>query len=146
MKAIFASVWLCIALGIALAPPPLWAAGFSGPARAHVERVIDGDTVKMRVAIWLDQELVVSVRLAGVDAPELFRPRCDAERALARRAKSFVEDFLQAGEAGLSKIEQGKYAGRVVAHIEADGADLGAALVAAGLGVAGAKGNWCAGA
>ncbi|WP_375201416.1 thermonuclease family protein [Hyphococcus sp.] len=88
----------------------------------------------------------MSVRLAGVDAPELFRPRCDAERALARRAKSFVEEFLQAGEAELSEIEQGKYAGRVVAHIEADGADLGAALVAAGLGVDGAKGNWCAGA
>lgn len=129
---------------------PLQAAEFSGPAKARVERVIDGDTVRMRVAIWLDQEILVSVRLAGVDAPELFRPKCDAERALALEAKSFVEDFLRGGEADLSHIEQGKYAGRVVARIGAGGGDLGSALVAAGLGVQSAKGratgSWCAGA
>ncbi|WP_375205099.1 thermonuclease family protein [Hyphococcus sp.] len=119
---------------------PLQAAEFSGLARAQVERVIDGDTVKMRVAIWLEQEILISVRLAGVDTPELFRPKCEAERA-----KSFVEDFLQGGEAELIDIEQGKYAGRVVARIEADGEDLGSALVAAGLGVRANKGNWCAG-
>ncbi len=133
--------WFCAGLALA----PIHASEFSGPARGHVERVIDGDTVKMRVAIWLDQEIVVSVRLAGVDAPELFRPKCDAERELARQAKSFVEDFLRDGEVDLSEIEQGKYAGRVVARIEADGADLGAALVAAGLGVDRPRGNWCGG-
>ncbi len=138
MKALFSIAWLC-----ALAP--LQAAEFSGDAKARVDRVIDGDTVKMRVAIWLDQEILVSVRLAGVDAPELFRPKCDAERALALEAKSFAEDFLQSGDARLTNIEQGKYAGRVVARLETARGDLGAALVAAGLGVRGAKGNWCAG-
>lgn len=125
---------------------PLHAAEFSGVASAQVERVIDGDTVKMRVAIWLDQEILVSVRLAGVDTPELFRPKCEAERALALEAKSFVEDFLRGGEVELINIEQGKYAGRVVARIVANGEDIGGALVAAGLGVRGAKGAWCAGA
>lgn len=122
------------------------AAEFDGPARGRVERVIDGDTVKMRVAIWLDQEILVSVRLADVDAPELFRPKCDDERRKAKAAKAFVETFLQGGEAALQDIQQGKYAGRVVARIETDRGDLGSALVAAGLGVGGRRGDWCKGA
>lgn len=125
---------------------PAAAAPFDGPAVGRVERVIDGDTVKMRVAIWLDQELLVSVRLADVDAPELFRPKCDAERRLAQEAKAFVEAFLGNGEASLLDIQRGKYAGRVVARIETNRGDLGAALVAAGLGSKGAKRRWCAGA
>ena len=124
-------------------PGPALGADFSGPARGQVERVIDGDTVKMRVAIWLDQEILVSVRLADVDAPELFRPKCEAERALAREAKLFVETFLSSGEAELADIRRGKYAGRVVARIEAGGADLGRGLAAAGLAVQGGRGDWC---
>ena len=98
---------------------------YVGPARGSVERIIDGDTVKMRVAIWIDQELLVSVRLADIDAPELFRPKCLTEKAKAREAKAFVEDFLSSGEAILHDISRGKYAGRVIARIEANGADLG---------------------
>jgi len=118
-------------------------AGALGPRPAAVERVVDGDTVKMRVAIWIDQELVVSVRVAGIDAPELFRPKCAAEKTLAREAKAFAEDFLAGGTATLYDITRGKYAGRVVARIEAGGGDLGAALVAAGLAVEGGRGIWC---
>lgn len=105
--------------------------------------MVDGDTVKMRVAIWIDQELLVSVRVAGIDAPELFRPQCEAEKLLAREAKAFAEAFLAGGEAVLYDIERAKYAGRVVARIEAGGADLGDALVAGGLAVEGRKGGWC---
>jgi len=114
-----------------------------GPTRGVVERVVDGDTVRVRVAIWIDQELSVAVRVADIDAPELFRPKCIAEKQMARQAKTFVENFLGDGEVMLFGIEQGKYAGRVVARIEAHGADLGAALVAAGLAVDAHKGNWC---
>lgn len=121
----------------ASASPPL------GPTRAALERVVDGDTVRFRVAIWIDQELSVSVRVAGIDAPELFRPKCAAEKALAREAKAFVAAFLDGRETTLHDIEQGKYAGRVVARIEADGADLGDALVEAGLAVSGPRGRWC---
>ncbi|MEO1241125.1 MAG: thermonuclease family protein [Pseudomonadota bacterium] len=114
-----------------------------GPAAASVERVIDGDTVRMRVAIWIDQELVVSVRLVGVDAPELFRPKCADEREKAERAKQFVEDFLKGGDAMLHDIGRDKYGGRVVARIETADGDLSAALVDAGLAVRSDKGVWC---
>lgn len=113
------------------------------PMRGEVERVVDGDTVRMRIAIWLDQEIRVAVRLAEVNAPELFRPKCDAEEARGQSAKAFVEGFLQGREVMLHDIQRDKYAGRVAARIEADGKDLGAALIDAGLAVGGGKGRWC---
>ncbi len=130
---------------VAVAPvlAPAWAGGFEGPARGDVERVVDGDTVKVRVGVWIDQELVVSVRIAGVDAPELFRPKCSAEKEKAHAAKKFVEDFFARSTVTLRNIKRGKYAGRVIAHIEADGRDLGEALVDEGLAVKGARGVWC---
>lgn len=119
------------------------ARGFDGPAHGSVERVIDGDTIKVRVGVWIDQELIISVRVAGIDAPELFRPKCEAERQRARAAKVFAEKFLGDADVTLADIERGKYAGRVVARIEAGGRDLGDALVAEGLAVTGPRGAWC---
>lgn len=135
---LFSTLSLCLV--VASTTPAI---AFDGDARGVVERVVDGDTVKMRIAIWLDQEITVSVRLAGIDAPELFRPKCAEEKRLARQASGFVRDFLSAGEASLIDIQRGKYAGRVVARIEANGADLATSLVSAGLAVRGDRGNWC---
>ena len=134
-------IYFCVLFGLLAADAR--AALRPGPTPAAVERVVDGDTVRMRVAVWIDQELTVAVRVADVNAPELFRPACPAEKAKARDAKAFVERFLEGREAVLSDIRRGKYAGRVVARIEADGADLGAALVAAGLAVEEGRGAWC---
>lgn len=111
--------------------------------RADVERVVDGDTVRMRVAIWLDQEIRVAVRLADVDAPEVFRPQCAAEKTSGESAKAFVEGFLQGRDVMLHDIQRDKYGGRVAARIEADGEDLGAALIAAGLGAKDFQHVWC---
>ncbi|MEM8770224.1 MAG: thermonuclease family protein [Pseudomonadota bacterium] len=116
---------------------------FAGPAPAAIERVVDGDTVKARVAIWIDQEIVVSVRLLGIDAPELFRPKCAAEKARAKDAKHFVENFLRGQTVTLTDIERGKYAGRVAARINVSGRDLSDALVSAGFAVEGVRGAWC---
>ncbi len=122
---------------------PAAAAEIAGPVAAEVERVVDGDTVRVSAEIWVDQRLSVSVRLRGVDAPELYRPQCEAERAMARRAKAFVEERI-GDSVRLSEIEHDKYGGRVVARIETASGDLGEALVGAGLAVpAGTRDPWC---
>ena len=60
-----------------------------GPVAANVERVIDGDTVIVKARIWLDQDLTVVVRLAGIDAPDFdhplweFRPDTESNSATA---------------------------------------------------------------
>jgi endonuclease YncB( thermonuclease family) len=125
----------------------------SGPLPARVVEVVDGDTLGVRVRIWLDQEVTTRVRLTGVDAPEL-RGLCEHERTLARRATAFVTAKVMAEAAGnnvvrLTDVRYGKYARRVVARVEtADGEDLGQALLDAGLAWpydGGRRLSWCNG-
>lgn len=86
----------------------------------------------------------MSVRVVGVDAPELSRPQCAAEHERARKARDFTAAFLNGGEAILSDIRHDKYAGRVLARVEnSAGADLAEALFAAGLAARGDSGSWC---
>ncbi len=108
-----------------------------GPVAAQVLRVIDGDTIEVRAAVWVGQVVTTHVRLAAVDAPEL-RARCSEEREKALAARAFVEQWLGASgdlpvRVQLSSVRYGKYAGRVVADVAAqDGRDLGVALLRAG--------------
>lgn len=43
-----------------------------GPYRATIERIVDGDTVYVFVSVGLNKYAYESVRLSGVDAPEIF--------------------------------------------------------------------------
>jgi endonuclease YncB( thermonuclease family) len=125
----------------------LFVSVIAGPVPARLLRVVDGDTVRVEALIWIGQSVEVNVRLAGVDAPEIFRPACPAEREKGRAALAFVEAML-AGEvaAALYEVEADKYGGRVVARLEtADGEDVGASLIAAGLAAPIAeRRDWCA--
>jgi len=118
----------------------------TGPVRARVLAVLDGDTLSVAARVWLGQEIAIRVRLAGVDAPEI-NSDCEHERQLAWAAKRFLE--VRAGAPViLHDIRYGKYAGRVLARVESDaGEDLGAALLAAGHARAyrgGRRSSWCA--
>lgn len=105
----------------------------SGSYVAEVTRVIDGDTVEARVAVWMGQEVVTKVRLRGIDAPEI-RGACGPEREKALAARDSLAGLLGKGQVTLSEIGPDKYFGRVVARLRsADGRDAGAALLAAGL-------------
>ncbi len=132
----------------------------AGPLPAWVVSVIDGDTLEVRVHIWLGQDLNIRVRLAGIDAPGL-KGKCDREKDLARRARAYLLARLDpadsgvgakagaevragagaevgagagAGEIRLREVRYGKFAGRVLARVETlDGTDLGQDLIAAGL-------------
>jgi len=125
---------VCAALLLFLALAPLLSAAdeFSGPYPARVLRVTDGDTVHVAVDIWPGFTWTGAVRLTGVDTPEL-RGSPPCERALAEAAAAFTRRFLsEARTIKVSGIGLGKYAGRVLGSIQADGRDLAAALLAAG--------------
>ena len=105
----------------------------SGPIPATVEKVIDGDTIAVRVRVWIGQEVLVLVRVAGVDVPELAKG-CAASRALAIEAKSKVEGIIEGHQITLFNIQSDKYFGRVVADVRIDGSgDLASLLLADGL-------------
>jgi endonuclease YncB( thermonuclease family) len=119
----------------------------AGPVPAELVEVIDGDTLRVRAKIWLGQEILVLVRLRGVDTPEL-RGKCDREKQMARAARELVSRLAAAGPLSLTGISGGKYYGRVVASVtNAQGEDLAPLLLEAGLARAygGAKRTgWCA--
>jgi len=118
-----------------------------GPVAAQVERVIDGDTIEVRAQIWLGQDVVVRVRLTGIDTPEISRPDCTDERAKGLEAKAHLTALIQGQRVQLYDIHYGKYAGRVVARVEThQGFDVSDSLLASGLAVrySNTRPNWCA--
>lgn len=121
-------------LPIALIPcagPAMAAEIVAGPVEARVLRVIDGDSFIAEAHVWPGHTVTVSVRIRGIDAPEL-RSRCDAEREAARRARAALEEMLAAGPVDMTNIGGGKYYGRVIADVTAhDGRAVAHVLIAA---------------
>lgn len=117
-----------------------------GPFPFELVKVIDGDTFRARVQVWLGQSVTVKVRLKGVDTPEI-NGKCQAEKKLARQAKAFAEAWLKDNRAQLVNVHYGTYAGRVLATAKnTSGESLSAALLAHNLAkpYRGRKAKWCA--
>ena len=100
--------------------------------------VVDGDTIRYGG---------VKIRLADIDAPEVFSPSCASEAVLGRRA---TERLLQLVNAGPFQVVQSGWRdedryGRKLRVIGRDGRSLGAVLVAEGLARRwdGARRSWC---
>ena len=87
--------------------------------RAHVTRVIDGDTLEVNVDLGLGVSRKERVRLAGVDTPETWRPKTDAEKAHGKEATAFVMECVLAQDIILNTVKdrQGKY-GRYLGYIK----------------------------
>ena len=121
----------------------LWANSFYD---VIVERVIDGDTIV--ISIPNVPEVFgkkISVRIAGIDTPEL-RANCPYEKGLANRAKDRVEGIIMKGRVvSLFNTKRGKYF-RLLADVLVDEQNVAAALVNEGLAVTysgGKKRDWC---
>ncbi|MEJ0027665.1 MAG: thermonuclease family protein [Rhizomicrobium sp.] len=108
-------------------------------------RVIDGDTFEASAAIWLDQQISIRVRIAGIDAPEL-RARCDAERRGAAAARDYLARRIEGGDVTLSAVRYDKFGGRVDAAVADGGGDIANAMIRARLARAyagGRRDGWC---
>lgn len=117
-----------------------------GPVDAEVLRVIDGDTLALRVHIWIGQTVDMNVRIAGIDAPEL-HGKCALERERAAKARDFLKQFVTGQRLRLEDVRNDKYGGRVIAEVrDMKGDDVGKVLLARGLARAyegGRRGSWC---
>jgi endonuclease YncB( thermonuclease family) len=113
---------------------------------AEVLRVIDGDTFEARIHVWMGQELVLRVRLRGIDAPEL-KARSVNEREQAEAAANALRAMLSDRDIAIWDVGPDKYFGRVVARAGTRAtSDVSAALLAKGLvrGYAGGhRDGWC---
>jgi endonuclease YncB( thermonuclease family) len=137
---------VAVLLPVAGAMPSLAGQTLAGPYTATVERVIDGDTLAVRVPVWIGQELRVLVRVRGIDAPER-RSRCAAERALAKRASAYLAAMVASGPVRLTRISGGKYFGRILADVTtAEGNDVARRLLSRELARpyrGKARAGWC---
>lgn len=139
---------LCVlALGLPVAGPAM-AEPLPGPVPARVMAVQDGDTLTVKVRIWLDQELETRVRIDGIDTPES-RSECAAEKLAAAAAKRHLEALVAgtAAEVRLRDVRYDKFGGRVRARVELrDGTDVAQAQIRAGHARAydgGKRRPWC---
>ena len=104
-----------------------------GPVEARVERVIDGDTFVAVAQVWPGHSVRVSVRIRGIDAPEM-KSRCASERAAGEAARQALEALIAGAPVEISNIGGGKYYGRVLADVTAhDGRGAAETLLGGGL-------------
>jgi endonuclease YncB( thermonuclease family) len=100
--------------------------------------VIDGDTIRYRG---------VKIRLADIDAPEVFSPKCAAEAALGRQATRRLLQLMNEGPFELARAgdrDEDRY-GRKLRTIARNGRSVGHTLVAEGLARRwdGGRRSWC---
>jgi endonuclease YncB( thermonuclease family) len=100
--------------------------------------VIDGDTFRFGGD---------KIRIADIDTPEIFSPKCSAEEALGQRAKHRLLELLNAGPIQLARIgdrDTDRY-GRLLRVVLRDGRSLGDVLIVEGLARRwdGARRPWC---
>ncbi len=62
--------------------------------RGVCTHVVDGDTFDLMIDLGLYQYAYESVRLAGIDTPEIFRPADETELARGHAAKAAVEALI----------------------------------------------------
>jgi micrococcal nuclease len=115
----------------------------SGYFRLCAERrlqncVIDGDTIRYGG---------VKIRLADIDTPEVFSPKCGSEAALGQQATERLLELINAGPFELvpaGSRDEDRY-GRKLRTIERNGRSLGDTLIAEGLARRwdGARRSWC---
>jgi len=119
-----------------------------GPVIADVVSVYDGDTLKVDAHPWPQITLRVSVRINGIDTPEL-RGHCIAEKDQAALARDRTRELV-GQQVILSHLFLGKYAGRVVADVTTPtGINVAQTLVTEGLARTydgGTRHSWCDGA
>lgn len=118
----------------------------SQPVEVSSIGVVDGDTIKIDGT---------RIRLLDIDTPEIFHPRCPAERQRGQEARRRLEALI-AGAARAQLVGDGARDknGRPLAHLIVDGRDVGTALMAEGLALPWRRGrpawiergqHWCPG-
>jgi endonuclease YncB( thermonuclease family) len=114
-------------------------AAVAAPVDPGTVRVVDGDTLDVAG---------MRVRIADIDTPEVFSPRCRREADLGARATRRLRALIDEGPFDLVPIarDEDRY-GRKLRIAARDGRSLGDRLVAEGLARTydgGRRAGWCA--
>jgi endonuclease YncB( thermonuclease family) len=120
---------IALPIALACAAPTAAREMVDGPISATILRIIDGDTFVADAHVWPGETVRVSIRIRGIDAPEI-HSRCMAERAAAERARDALGRLLGTDSVWITHVGGGKYYGRVLADVTtANGDDVAPALL-----------------
>lgn len=105
-------------------------------------RVIDGDTIEVCQKTGPER-----IRIAQLDAPEFYRPKCAEEKLLGIAAKNEAHRFFVRPSVNLeiTRISTDRY-GRSVAAVSVNGVDFATHMIESGHGVKwqfNKKHDWC---
>jgi micrococcal nuclease len=135
--AAFLVLWLTVPIALAGPIPTI---------PGHVDRVIDGDTIHGTFTIWPEEVVTTSVRLRGIDAPEM-SASCGPEREKAVAAKDALIRLIGGRPVYLQKVSTDKYGRALATVLTESGRDLSMDLI--NLGYAhvydgrGPRAPWC---
>jgi endonuclease YncB( thermonuclease family) len=98
--------------------------------------IIDGDTVTLPCdpVHGVYPGCAERVRLVGIDAPETYRPRCDAERGVGLKAKAALATALRGQPVTIERTGRDGY-GRTLGRLITPSGNVEAPLLASGLAI-----------
>lgn len=102
--------------------------------RATATKVYDGDTFTALVDLGFRVSCTISVRVLGVDTPEMKDPDPE-KRAAAKKAQQFTEGLLLGKQFLIESYKDRESFARWVCAVWIDGSRLDDMLIDAGLGV-----------
>jgi len=98
--------------------------------KAKIFNIVDGDTYDAIVDLGFNVSITVRLRLDGIDTPETWRPKTEAERKHGEECTAFVRAILENGTVTIHSTYQGAYSrygatvilpgGRILAEVLRD--------------------------
>lgn len=112
-----------------------------------VKGVYDGDTFYSELSSLPDPLKNVSVRIMGIDTPEL-RTKCESEKIKGYEAKTYLNELLSGhSEILVKNVRWDKYGGRVDGDVYLpDGSNVANKMIENGFArpyTGGARQSWC---
>lgn len=91
---------------------------------AKITNIVDGDTFDATVDLGFSISTAIRIRLDGIDTPETWRPKSEAEREHGEKAKAFVKELILGKNLKINSIYQGPYNRYGARILLEDGRDL----------------------
>jgi len=92
-------------------------AEFAGLTRGYCHHVTDGDTIDVFLDLGFHNYAYETLRIHGIDAPEIFRPKSDEEREAGERAKARVVELCLDRHVLVRSYKDRQTFGRFVADV-----------------------------
>lgn len=102
---------------------------------AFIKRVIDGDTVIATVDCLFDVKIDITLRLFGIDTPEL-TSKVLVERTTAKEAKARLIQLVEGKDIKIQSYKEKEKYGRYLAELFVEGTNVNQLLIAEGLAAA----------